>query len=296
MEEDMLKNISSSRLRVEVAEPDTRPNATSRFDRAGFVTEVELDGEVRFCASEPNNLLHPSSGGRGLCNEYKLNAASVEAVSGTRYPKPGVGLLLKEGNEPYILHRKYNVNPFDVSCSFEESKAVFFTEPLPCMGYALRQVKTLEVSGNALTMSVALENVGERTFTALEYCHNFISIAGMALGPSYILQSPFLADLGTRELSSAMVGCGHGFTFSRYQPTPMEYEVAAGDLIAGRPFEWLLSCSSAKARVSCVEDINLGGVHIWASDHMVSMETFHAISLVPGARDSWMRTWRFDRD
>jgi hypothetical protein len=291
----MLKNIMSSRLRAEIAPPGTSPNTTCRFDRAGFVTEVELDGEIRFCATEPWNLPHPSSGGRGICNEYKFNSASLEAPQGSLFPKPGIGLFLKEDSESYIFHRKYKTTPFEISCGFEESKAVFETRPLPCMGHALRQRKTLEVSDNALSMEISLENTGERRFSALEYCHNFLSIGGMALGPDCRLEIPSLPDLGPRALDGAMIWSGRGITFSGHQQSPMGFEFFPEDISAAGPFEWTLSSSAAKAQVHCIEEIQLEGVYIWAADHMVSAEGFHSISIAPGEALCWKRVWRFER-
>ena len=56
--------LQNDRLRVEIAEPGEAPNTGFRFDRAGFIADVVLDGAHSFCTSEPLNLIHPSSGGR----------------------------------------------------------------------------------------------------------------------------------------------------------------------------------------------------------------------------------------
>ncbi|MGT2910485.1 hypothetical protein ACVR1I_02080 [Streptococcus cameli] len=50
--------LSNERLRVEIAEPGERPNDTLRFDRAGFISDVTLDGDTHFGANEPMNLRH----------------------------------------------------------------------------------------------------------------------------------------------------------------------------------------------------------------------------------------------
>ena len=86
--------LKSYRLCVEITYPGQAPNTTYRFDRAGFITEVVLDGTHRFCATEPNNLSHPSSGGRGICNEYIFDVSGKASV-GEHFPKLGVGLLKK---------------------------------------------------------------------------------------------------------------------------------------------------------------------------------------------------------
>jgi hypothetical protein len=288
----MLKNISSSRLRVEIAEPGTPPNTTCRFDRSGFVTEVELDGEIRFCASEPNNLSHPSSGGRGLCNEYKLLDLG-DSKAGALFPKPGIGLMLNPDGAPYAIFRKYELTPYNVKRRFEESKAFFITEPSECMGVSLRQEKSLEVAENVLTMSVALENTGDLPFSAMEYCHNFLSPGGMALSPDCWLEVPAFPDYGTRAIDGSMIGRGHGIGFSAWQREAMFHEIAIKDIAPANPFEWRLVHAGAKAAVSCSEDISLGLAYVWAADH--SLESFHSISLLPGEKSSWKRAWRFEK-
>ena len=68
--------LESSRLRLEIAEPGERPNTGFRFDRAGFIADVILDGGMHFGAAEPRNLIHPCSGGRGFCSEYRFDCSN----------------------------------------------------------------------------------------------------------------------------------------------------------------------------------------------------------------------------
>ena len=102
--------LSSDRLRVELAEPGVSPNNKTRFDRAGYISDVILDGGIYFAASEPRNLVHPCSGGRGFCNEFRFDA-SAEAAIGEYFPKLGVGLIRKEEDKKYIFHRKCFYRP-----------------------------------------------------------------------------------------------------------------------------------------------------------------------------------------
>lgn len=96
--------LENDRLRVEISEPGDNPNQTVRFDRAGFISDVTLDGAYHFGANEPSNLAHPSTGGRGFCCEYKANY-SGEVEDGEYFPKLGVGLIRREG--PYKFFGKY---------------------------------------------------------------------------------------------------------------------------------------------------------------------------------------------
>ncbi|MDR1541024.1 MAG: hypothetical protein LBU32_24095 [Clostridiales bacterium] len=287
--------LKTDRLRVEIAEPGETPNTTKRFDRSGFIAEVILDEQVRFCAAEPRNLSHPSSGGRGLCNEYSFNQASIDAPLGSRYPKPGIGLVLKKDAEPYIFYKDYNIEPFSVSIVQNESSIEFLTDPVPCMGYAVRQKKTVSAEENVLSVSVTLENAGERLFAAQEYCHNFLSIDGMAISPGYRLEIPALKDLGGKELAGTLKTCGRGFTFSNYSPEAMFHEIDMNSVESQGIFKWTLANAGAKASIRCCEDIKLHHLCLWACDHIISVESFHGISLKPGESSRWERKWIFER-
>ncbi len=292
--------LQSDRLRVEMPMPGVAPNTSLRFDRAGFISEVELDGMVRFCASEPKNLSHPTSGGRGLCNEYRFDVSPDLAV-GEYFPKFGIGLIRKEEEGKYVFHRKYkDVVPFEVKVESSRDKAVFTTEPNLCQGYAMKTVKTVSVEDNRLIMTITAENTGEKTITMQEFCHNFISIDGMAIGSDYRLELPQCPDLGNERLRNrsggkfgSMRGCGKGITFCEYSAIDTDYLIDV-DQVEDRPFNWIMSHKGAKARVSCVEENKPAMIAIWAVDHMFSPEIIHGFELEPGNNHQWTRSWEFD--
>ena len=109
----MLK-ISSARLEIKIPLPGESPNDTCRFDRSGFISSIVLDGKHSFCATEPTNLAHPSSGGVGLCNEFKFDIACDEANIGEMFPKFGIGLFVKPDEKPFCFFQKYATKPFSI--------------------------------------------------------------------------------------------------------------------------------------------------------------------------------------
>jgi hypothetical protein len=288
----MMFEIHSGRLRIEIANPGEPPNDTHRFDRAGFITEVVLDGRHRFCASEPNNLRHASTGGRGICNEYKMDV-SGEAATGGYFPKPGIGLFKKENNEPCNFFNRYECKPYSIGVTRGDSRAVFITEPLDCMGYAFRQHKEISVSGNTLTMKVRLENSGQKAIDAMEYCHNFLTINGMAIGPDYVIDTPNLTDRGNGVIEGIFRGCGGGYTFGDYDPAASLLLPDVGDIRMDHCFSWTLRNNAAKAGIEVKDHFRPGHLAIWQADHMVSFEVFHTIKLNPGESGEWVREWIF---
>lgn len=284
-------------LRVEIAEPGEHPNDGVRFDRAGFITEVVLNNERHFCANEPKNLSHPSTGGRGLCCELMLDL-SGEAKVGESYPKFGVGLIKKETDEPYVFFGKYQIEHFPVEFTATETQAEFRTAAIPCMGYALKQRKKISVKGNCLTVEYELENVGEKAVAIQEYCHNFLSIDGMAISPDYVLDIPGLEDQGREAKKHRvsgkemhLVGNGHGFTFAKADPAVFHYSARVETVKA--PFGWRLAHKGAKAYIEGEESYVPERMDVWGTDHLISPELFQRIELVPGEAAAWTRKLTF---
>lgn len=287
--------LQSERLRVDVSEPGVAPDVTTRFDRAGFVEEAVLDGIHRFCASEPRNLSHKCSGGRGICSEYKTDVDG-EARAGGYFMKPGVGLLLKEKDEPYKFMDDYETIPYKIDVSHVENAILFVTRPNPCGGYALKQEKRLEVVGNRLDMKIKLTNAGEKDFIGEEYCHNFLTVNNMSLGPNYSLEFPSWTGREGAALEGEMTLSGNAFSFSGPLKRPVMFHIEAGEFNVGPDdkLEWILKNRAEGALVRGVEKINLSRVALWAADHMFSTESFHTIRLAPGESDCWTRSWVFE--
>jgi len=287
--------LQSDRLRVDISEPGVAPNTTTRFDRAGFVEEVVLDGVHRFCASEPNNLPHRSSGGRGICNEYKTSVYEETPVGGY-FMKPGIGLLLKETDEPYQFMKPYKARPFKIDVSHVANTIRFVTHPELCGGYALRQEKRIEVVGNRLEMRIKLENAGEKEFIGEEYNHNFITVNCMSLGPNYTVEFPSGKDRGEELVQGGLYAAGNKFTFMDPSKKHCMFIMDAADFSnkPGDVFEWIFANKAEGAQIHVYDQINLSKCYIWASDHMLSTESFHAISIAPGESCSWARTWVFE--
>src|SRR5690606_17105270 len=141
-------------------------------------------------------------------------------------PKFGVGLLRKEDEGPYVFHRRnMDVRLFPITVEEDGDGVLFHTRPLECLGYAAEcRRMLLLVEDNSLVMNTCLHNVGEKPLRLQEYCHNFLSIDSMALGPSYTLDIPAIRPPGDdpainrRGQAGALVGRGRGYTFSHHSP------------------------------------------------------------------------------
>ena len=292
--------LNSDRLSVEIMEPGEGTNRGFRFDRAGYISEVVLDGDMRFAATEPRNLAHPSSLGRGFCNEYRFDP-SGEAAIGDYFPKFGIGIIQKEDEGKFVFHKAYrNFRENAVAITKSKDAARFITEPMPCLGYAVRLTKEIRVSGNTMSMDVTVENVGEKPITMNEFCHNFISIDGMAVGSDYELDLPQCPDLGHERLnnrrgfSGVLRGNGRGLTFCEFTAIDTDYAVQGADMEQTVPFTWTLRHKGARGMVAGRDYFIPKFIAVWAVDHIVSPEVVHEFTVEPGAAHSWKREWTFD--
>ena len=294
--------LNNQRLRVEIAEPGEAPNHRTRFDRAAFISDVLLDGEMRFTASEPKNLVHPTSGGMGFCRELRCDV-SAEAKVGEYYPKFGVGLIRKQDEPKYSFFKKYtDVIPFETTIEHDATTAHFFTASLPCLGYALESRRKVKIQDTMLTVETELKNVGEKIIPMEEFCHNFISIDGMAVGSDYHLEIPSAPDLGQNRLnnrrgfSGVLRGEGRGVTFCEFTAIDTDYAINCEQLKKDIPFTWKLSHQGAKAYVLGMDDFVPGKIAIWGVDHMLCPEIVHCFKLKPGESIAFSRSLTFGRE
>lgn len=285
--------LKSGRLRVEIAEPGIHPNLTSRFDRAGFITSVVLDGQTEFCTMEPTNLIHPSTGGVGLCSEFLFPRACEEAQVGAWFPKFGIGLFRRPDGDPFCFYRQYETQAFPIRWQAEGDRAVFETAPEECLGYAVRERKTVSVEENRLSMEVALENTGSRPLALREFCHNFITLERQPIGPAYKLEIPCLADQGAEITAGTIRGDGRGFTFTDYNPKAALVSLGPECVEPSADYGWKLCHRGVPAAIEAQDSFRPDGLDLWAIDHIVSPESFCRIKLAPGARTAWTRSWTF---
>ena len=284
-------HLTSSRLQVDLTAPGENYRGT-RFDWTGFVTQVTLDGEVRFCVPEAED--GTGTGGVGLCNEFGIfkPVGYDDAAPGDWFPKIGVGLLRRPDAGPYRFSHAYECQPFTIrGGATAAGSATFAIDPLACRGYAVRLSKSLTVADNRLRLDYRLDNVGERAIETNEYCHNFCAINAAGIGPEYELQCSF--RLAAAEWPREMAVAADSLTWREtphaafYAPLRDVPPAGAWWRLRHRPSGWWLGETVAGA---------LDGVTVWGTHRVVSVEMFVPVRLQPGASATWRREYEFSRD
>lgn len=315
--------LRSDRLDVEIAPPGFAYRGT-RFDWTAFITQVTLDGRHTFCVPESYEP-GQGTGGVGLCNEFGIDVpiGYDDAQPGDRFPKLGIGLLIRPDDAPYRFARPYEIaERFPVQIDAAAERVRFTVEPLECRGYAARLEKTVSVQGAQLEIAYRLQNVGRQPLRTVEYCHNFIGIDGHSIGPDYRLRLPYpiqFEPLPPAMLRQALPGIlrkiapdwllkrimegmiqrrgnilvveGNELTLNTV-PQRAFYQRLLGYARTDRP-QWELVHTPSGVGVSEIDDFAPVRVAVWGTTHVISAEVFVGIDLEPGGAQTWSRRYEF---
>jgi hypothetical protein len=315
--------LDSDRLAVEIAQPGSA-YAGTRFDWTAFITQVTLDGTHTFCVPES---LEPGqgTGGIGLCNEFGIRVpiGYDDARPGDRFPKLGIGLLVRPDEAPYRFARPYEIaERFPVHIEATAGEVRFVVDPLECRGYAARLEKTVTVRGSQLEIAYRLENVGQQPLRTTEYCHNFCGIDGHSMGPDYTLRMPY--PIQFESPPPAMLRQALPGVLRKVTPDWLLVQLVKGMLRRGgnvlvvegndlslnvvpeRPFfrlllghsqtkqaQWELVHTPSGVRMREFDDFSPLRVVLWGTTHVISTEVTIEIDLQPGETQTWSRRYEF---
>ncbi len=287
--------LSNDRLNVDIAGTDAYRG--TRFDRTGFITQVQMKESYHtFCV--PESLLPGhGTGGTGICNEFGLfqPVGYREAKAGEAFPKLGVGLLTRQNMDAYSFDKPYPVVPFEVDVEYRQDRISYVVHPKDCRGYAARLEKTISIRDATLTIDYRLLNTGSKKIETGEYAHNFFGIDRYSIGPEYILRFPFpvrLEPSALADMPDFMSVAGHEMRWLRV-PNREFYFRLPGYESEHRPFCWELVHLPSGAGVREVSRFPVSMMALWGLSHVVSPEVFIDIRLPPGGLLEWSRVYQF---
>jgi hypothetical protein len=173
---------------------------------------------------------------------------------------------------------------------------MFKTKPLDCLGYALTQSKTLSVAGSELCVHYEFENSGDKEITFNEFCHNFVALTSVPLGPGYHLSMPSIKPQDGKDplLKGTIYGTSRGFTFSGHCETVAMIMVEEDEIGKSQPFYWRLAHNCGKLAISEHTSFIPTSVNIWCFEYIISPMVNHTVTLSPGKKASWSRVWKFE--
>lgn len=294
--------LQNHRLQVHFSDPSQLQ--TRRFDHTAVAEQVVLDGKYVFCTPEQVLPGRRTTCGKGLCGEFVLSGAAEKTEAGQWFLKPGVGLLRQpKDGMPYDMWQKYDMQPFPVTAKKEGNRAVFTQQAAARGGYALDIQKIFTLQDNRLILEIHVTNSGDTEMALQEYQHNFVSLNGIGAGPGYIL------ELGCDKLLPQIVGCTLRQGDEATLPSAVRAEGSnviweddlsskvlyhrCEDIDPNAPYRWTLRRRDLSISVSEETDFCPSRIDLWAVEHCICPEFYHAVRLAPGESAHWRRTWTF---
>lgn len=287
--------LSNGILTVEIA--DVGDYNGTRFDWTGFITGVTLEqGGHTFCVPE-SLAAGQGSGGMGLCNEFGISRAIgyEEAEAGEWFPKPGVGLLQKQSDEPYAFYGDYPLLPFNIHEETSQHSITYTVQPMECRGYSMQLVKKITLIEDRLEISYTIENTGEKPLRIEEYIHNFVGIDGAALGADYELRLPGELRIAAPESAyteNLLHVSGSSLTWAD-QPDRPFYCRLEGWEDAGADYYWELVHKPSGTGIRESGDFPAERIALWGEKHVISPEVFVDITILPRHSKGWRRSYQF---
>lgn len=289
--------IESDRLKLSFCEPGEGVNTRTRFDRAGFLTQVTLDGRHTFCGTEPAGGKHPSTNGAGLCSEIQCDELSFGKEEGEQFAKFGVGILTQAGGREYRFFRTYAFEPFAVTWKAEKNSVLFHTEPRLWDGAALEEELSFRAENNTVIKEYKFRNAGEKTLVLSEYCHNFLSLDGREVDSQFQILLPMLdpqTGMMPRSPQGRMRGTEYGMGFVDSGTEPSTIRPLADQIDRSGPFVWTVRDKKSGLCVHGRVSFPPQQLALWSAGNVLSPEVFHRFGLAPGEEIHYWRSWEFN--
>jgi len=191
------------RLTVLLPDPVRGYYRGPRFDWSGMVAWAEWRGHTYFGSwREPPHRPRANDDAAGTAEEFGMgpltgNPPPVgydEAGVGEEFLKIGVGRLVKVPGPGYSFGALYEISqPASWDVRPGDGRIAFTQYERGLRGHAFlyRKAIAIDPDGAGFTISRALENHGTVAIEQTHYCHNFLRIDDLPIGPSYVMDLPF---------------------------------------------------------------------------------------------------------
>jgi hypothetical protein len=275
-------------LRARVLRPRNNRYTRTRFNHSGFISDVWYKN-VPYTRYERSQKGGSTTEGCGLCCEYVCTEIERDTNPGDPYLKFGVGIL-KRTERLWSIGDHPEYEPLSTEFECDGENAFFHTISPNVGGYAYEETREVFVRGDEIEQRVSLKNIGDKSFTIQEYCHNFTTLGENDISPDYVITTPSLANTHLLGSDGVLTGIVGGFKITA-EPDRAFY-LKTSDTVESE-VAWTLSHKSSSCRLSELVSFKPVQVAVWGHYYVISIEVFHGISLNTQETACWTRKWRF---
>jgi hypothetical protein len=276
----------------------------TRFDQAGVITSLKLDGrefygpwfertapDVLDYAYVPEGIAAgPDSAVSGPVEEF---APLGFTPNPGLFVKLGVGVLRQPDDKPYDHYRHYEIIDGGTRTTRTTANSVTFTQTLSGAGFGYVYEKTLRLVPGKPQMVIehVLRNTGSTPIKTTVYDHNFLRLASGNAGITVTV--PFMLAAANAAPTDLLRIAGNTVTYLRpmadrerfsfpltgYGTTADDYDIRISD--------------AAGAGVAIKGDVPLVRLNLFSIDRVQAVEPYIAIEVTPGAQKQWRYTYTY---
>ncbi len=272
---------------------------SSRFDWNGLVASIRFRGMELLGQEKPPFQRNPARFGRGLHNEFGINACIGydDCGVGEWFPKIGTGWLRKD-DKPYFFYTDYKLDRLSFECEASgQDGAVFHCESGERNGYAYSYDKRISMTDGGFVIRYTLKNLGSKPLATNEYVHNFLCFGSRRMDRGYTLSFPWNLDpsLFTETTNPDGILSVSGNRVEVTGKTGKQFYL--GGLSAGKgekdglAASWTLAHGGLGVNLSERGNFNPSAVHLWGWKSVISPEIFFAFRAESGATVEWERVY-----
>lgn len=280
--------LENESIKVSMYEPGKEYRG-SRFSQTAFLCSVKYRG-VELCGLEAP-VPGEGNGGAGLCGEFGIFTPPGfdTCAVGEYFVKPGVGLLKKHSGT-YHFYEEFECKPDRIGVSVREDRGCFRTEAQTAGGFGLRADKEVRLCGDSIVIVYDLLNTGRNPIETEEYCHNFIRIGEGAVDSDYWIDT---GAVPSGEDGIPLVSEQFAVQGGRLTPVGEISQVhyARLDVAPDRPYCFRITNRRAERFIEEQDSFIPEFAAVWGKREVISVEAFHKISLAPGGRERYTRTY-----
>lgn len=264
----------------------------TRFDHSGIFRKIVHGGFV--LVDEWFDEYDPYKHDAVCGNSEEYDPCGYEtAPEGAVFFKPGVGLLLKEKDEPFGRFKLYKVaDPGKWTVTNNEDKVVFVhVVDSDDWGYIYEKVVRI-IDENTFEISHRLCNSGSETILGQTFNHNFFTFGGACPGPDMQIDFPFRPCGHWRDKYDSVALSESGIRYSRC--LKKDETVFMGDLNPSDGLQvtgLLFTQTAGGRRVDVYSDVPFDHIVFWSNPRVGCVEPFISYNLKSGDEFEW--TYRY---
>ena len=285
--------LENDRLRIKVSNCPTAGYNSSRFDWTGFITDILFDDEIQYASVESEHPADAMANGAGLCNEFRVPDYAAAAPAGTKFLKPGIGLLTQrdDGQEWKFDHR-YQITPFAITRQSGKDWIQYQVEGTEWNGIRLNEYKLLRLIDNNIVETITLDNLGSAPFRCVDYNHNFLTINHEPFGPDYQIEVPCYSEEILRQsitMGNLVLQDGR-YTWAGLCDPEVRTMTRQG-LVGSDTYVWGMYHKKTGVGIREYVDIPHEEFCIWATPYVCTCKVLAPVAVAPHSSTTWTRRW-----